>query len=57
MANVVGGPVHSGGCTDYTAFWSAAGYVTFVAQIAVVLWFLIASIAMLRTRTSPDARR
>lgn len=56
MANVVAAPSILGG-TDYTAFWSAAGYVTFVAQIAMVLWFLIASIAMLRTHTPPNAIR
>ena len=31
-------------------FWSAPGYVTFVAQVAMVIWFLTASISMLLKR-------
>jgi hypothetical protein len=38
------------GGTDPTAFWSASGYVTFIPQVAMVLWFLVASISMLRKR-------
>lgn len=34
--------------TDYTAFWSANGWVTFVAQGSMVAWFLVASILLLR---------
>lgn len=35
------------GGTDYTAFWSAPGWVTFIAQAAMAIWFLIASVSML----------
>jgi hypothetical protein len=38
------------GGTDYTLFWSAPGYVTFVAQVAMVIWFLVASLSMLLKR-------
>jgi len=38
------------GGTDPTAFWSASGYVTFIPQVAMVVWFLVASISMLRLR-------
>jgi Na+/phosphate symporter len=38
------------GGTDFTAFWSANGWATFVAQAAMVLWFLVASISMIRRR-------
>jgi hypothetical protein len=47
VANLLAAPAILGG-TDYTTFWSAPGYVTFIAQIAMVIWFLIASISMLR---------
>ncbi len=47
IANLLAAPSILGG-TDYTAFWSAPGYVTFFAQVAMVIWFLIASISMLR---------
>ena len=45
------------GGTDYTAFWSAPGYVTFIAQVAMVIWFMIASVSMItkgrhRTQTT-----
>lgn len=46
IANLLAAPSILGG-TDYTAFWSAPGYVTFIAQVAMVIWFLIASISML----------
>src|SRR6266508_3484019 len=49
IANLLAAPSILGG-TDYTAFWSAPGYVTFVAQVAMVIWFLIASISMLLKR-------
>jgi len=39
--SILGGP-------DPTAFWSASGYVTFIPQVAMLLWFLVASISMLR---------
>ena len=54
IANLLAAPSILGG-TDYTAFWSAAGYVTFIAQVAMVTWFLIASISMLRKPQSSVA--
>ena len=56
IANLLAAPSILGG-TDYTAFWSAPGYVTFIAQVAMVIWFLIASISMItkgrhRTQTT-----
>jgi hypothetical protein len=47
--NLAAAPSILGG-TDYTAFWSAPGWVTFMAQGAMVLWFLVASISMVRKR-------
>lgn len=44
------------GGTDPTAFWSASGYVTFIPQVAMVLWFLVASISMLRPRKAGPTR-
>lgn len=35
-ANLLAAPSILGG-TDYTAFWSAPGYVTFFAQVAMVI--------------------
>ena len=49
LANLVAAPSILGG-SDYTLFWSAPGYVTFVAQVAMVIWFLVASLSMLRKR-------
>jgi hypothetical protein len=51
IANLLAAPSILGG-TDYTAFWSAPGYVTFVAQSAMVGWFLIASVSILRNPRS-----
>jgi hypothetical protein len=56
IANLLAAPSILGG-TDYTAFWSAPGYVTFIAQVAMVIWFLIASVSMItkgrhRTQTT-----
>lgn len=45
--NLVVAPSILGGA-DPTAFWSASGYVTFIPQVAMLLWFLVASISMLR---------
>lgn len=47
--NLAAAPSILGG-TDYTAFWSAPGWVTFIAQGAMVIWFLVASISMLRKK-------
>jgi hypothetical protein len=54
IANLLAAPSILGG-TDYMAFWSAPGYVTFTAQVAMVIWFLIASISMLRKPQSIGA--
>jgi hypothetical protein len=35
------------GGTDYSAFYSASGWVTYIAQLTFVIWFLIASVSML----------
>ncbi len=35
------------GGTDYTSFYSASGWVTYIAQLTFVIWFLIASVSML----------
>jgi hypothetical protein len=36
--------------TDYTAFWSANGWATFIAQGSMVAWFVVASILLLRRK-------
>jgi len=46
LVNLVAAPSIYGG-TDYTGFYTASGYVTFIAQGAMLIWFLIASISML----------
>jgi hypothetical protein len=46
IVNLVAAPSIYGG-TDYTGFYTASGYVTFIAQGAMVIWFLIASVSML----------
>jgi hypothetical protein len=38
------------GGTDITGFYTASGYAPFVGQAALVVWFLIASISMIRKR-------
>jgi hypothetical protein len=43
--------------TDYTAFWSATGWVTLIAQEALVIWFLVASISMFRKTAPSDLAR
>lgn len=49
--NLVAAPSILAG-TDYTAFWSADGWVTLIAQGALVFWFLVASISMVRASAS-----
>jgi hypothetical protein len=44
--NLVAAPSIFGG-TDYTGFYTASGYVTFIGQGAMIIWFLIASVSML----------
>lgn len=46
VINLVAAPSIFGG-TDYTGFYTASGYVTFIAQGAMIIWFLIASVSML----------
>ena len=46
LVNLVAAPSIYGG-TDYTGFYTASGYVTFIAQGAMLIWFLIASVSML----------
>lgn len=46
VINLVAAPSIFGG-TDYTGFYTASGYVTFIGQGAMVIWFLIASVSML----------
>jgi Na+/phosphate symporter len=46
IVNLVAAPSIFGG-TDYTGFYTASGYVTFIAQGAMVIWFLIASVSMI----------
>jgi len=53
VANLAAAPSIFGG-TDYTRFYSAPGYVTFIAQAAMALWFLVASISMIR-KPLPEA--
>lgn len=43
--NLMAAPSIFGG-TDYTGFYTASGYVTFIGQGAMVIWFLIASVSM-----------
>jgi Na+/phosphate symporter len=55
-ANLAAAPSILGG-TDFTAFWSAPGYVTFVAQLAMTVWFLVASVSMLRKKETSNLAR
>lgn len=43
------------GVTDYTGFYTASGYVTFIAQGAMVIWFLIASVSMIIVKREAKA--
>ena len=52
--NLAAAPSIFGG-TDYTGFYTASGYVTFIAQGAMVLWFLIASVSMLVVKREAKA--
>jgi hypothetical protein len=46
VVNLVAAPSIFGG-TDYTGFYTASGYVTFIGQGAMLIWFLIASVSMI----------
>lgn len=48
--NLVAAPSVFGG-TDYTGFYTASGYVTFIGQAAMFIWFTVATVAMLVRRT------
>jgi hypothetical protein len=48
--NLVAGPSVFGG-TDYTGFYTASGYVTFIGQAAMFIWFTVATVATLVRRT------
>ncbi len=47
--NLVAAPSIFGG-TDLTSFYTASGYVTFMAQGALLVWFFLASVSMLVKR-------
>ena len=49
VVNLIAAPSIYGG-TDYTAFYSASGWITYIAQLTWVAWFAIASFAMFRRR-------
>jgi hypothetical protein len=49
VVNLIAAPSIFGG-TDYAAFYSASGWVTYIAQLTWVAWFAFASVAMLRRR-------
>lgn len=52
VVNLVAAPSIFGG-TDFSAFYTAAGWVTYIGQLTLVSWFVIASIAMVRKREVP----
>ena len=54
LVNLVAAPSIYGG-TDYTGFYTASGYVTFIAQGAMVIWFLIASVSMIVVKRETKA--
>jgi hypothetical protein len=54
VVNLVAAPSIFGG-TDYTGFYTASGYVTFIGQGAMVIWFLIASVSMLVVKQEAKA--
>jgi hypothetical protein len=54
VVNLVAAPSIFGG-TDYTGFYTASGYVTFIGQGAMVIWFLIASVSMLVVKREAKA--
>ncbi len=49
VVNLVAAPSTLGG-TGLYAFYSAAGWMTYIGQLALVSWFLIASISMVWKR-------
>jgi hypothetical protein len=49
VVNLIAAPSIYGG-TDYTSFYSASGWVTYIAQLTFVIWFLIASVSLIVKR-------
>ena len=49
VVSLVAAPSIYGG-TDYTSFYSASGWITYIAQLTFVIWFLIASVSMIMKR-------
>jgi hypothetical protein len=49
VVNLIAAPSIYGG-TDYTAFYSASGWITYIGQLTNVIWFLIASVSMIVKR-------
>lgn len=54
VVNLVAAPSIFGG-TDYTSFYTASGYVTFIGQGAMLIWFLIASVSMITVKRETKA--
>ena len=54
VVNLLAAPSIFGG-TDYTGFYTATGWVTFIGQGALVIWFLIASVSMLAVKRETKA--
>src|SRR5579859_1136112 len=54
VVNLVAAPSIFGG-TDYTGFYTASGYVTFIGQGAMLIWFLIASVSMITVKRETKA--
>ena len=54
VVNLVAAPSIFGG-TDYTGFYTATGWVTFIGQAAVPIWFLVASISLLTLKQEAKA--
>ncbi len=49
LVNLAAVPSIFGG-TDFTGFYTASGYVTFIAQGVMLIWFMIASVAPLAVK-------
>lgn len=54
VVNLVAAPSIFGG-TDYTGFYTATGWVTFIGQAAMTIWFLIASVSLLVVKQEANA--
>lgn len=49
VASLAAAPSILGG-TNITGFYTASGYATFIGQLALVIWFLVASVSMIVKR-------